>query len=949
VRAALLLSFLLALASAAAAVSPTGVGGGGWLHSGALLPSDAEVLVVGADVSGVYRTDDFGLSWRPWNEGLPNTDEKETHFVQDLEGVARGGWVGFYAATQGGIYRAAADGAWECMTPVPEYSYRDTQAWHADEIPFSCLDWDEDSTLVAGAGLVSWNTSYEENYYPGLPGSRFSPYGDFTEQWTVWTLDLASPGSSWLPDSASTFGAARDIAAARIDDTTYVAVATPSGIYLESADGWSEVAAPLYDAGLTCWTLHLTRRGTLYAAVGRGAGTPSSPSGVYRMFDVRGRSSWQWVGDSAALPPNGSTLDEIGTHAELINLSVLDGQGAAPDTLFLGSRNTSDGLFRGLQSYDPADSTCTWEHKIYSKAGPTFWYVDGSGEEKPLDVGWHTEYGLGVIFPPVVSKFHPGRVAVQLSGRMHVSQNGGDTWTQSYTESDGGCWRSRGYNELCNADLDFTSDGRAVQSNGDNGVFVSCDASLEAWERLHPPVSSGASAQSDTAWSHETGEICVRHDWLGSGEDAIFVVSGDLMQGASPCKLFMVDAPGDWTHVTSGLDSDRYVFHDIAFASDDTCFVPYARYDGRVGSGSSIEEFGVLRGTYDGANWSWQPVNSGLEAVTSPTTVNAVGVQLLFNDRSGKLFLAARQRNVRLSGQSSAISVPGGLYVLERPSGSSWRLEFGGPGTDWRDFRCLAQSADGSVLYAGTRGRSGAGWGSVLICENPSDAATTWTPLANTDETGYPFGFVPPFWATSWSVEYANRTLTDVRALAVAPWNPHTVYVGLSCVGFMEKEGLWVYNSGGDGAWEHLSDGQTFEGQGVVSLAFGPATLDRLAIGTHGLELYEGRVGATTGIEEPLPGGGGAGLRLRAIAWRMGGREVTFHLSLDRRARARLAVFDAMGRKVFSAPSASLPAGRSALRWDGLDDEGRPCPSGVYVAVVRAGEESARGKFTIVR
>ena len=157
-----------------------GVGGGGGLHAGAYHPTNPDVLLMGADVSGVYRSEDNGLNWFSWNEGLPNPEEGFSHYIEDIHALSMGGFTGFYAATYGGIYRRADTGeAWELTTPVPDYAYdvNDTSyGWHAQPVPFACLDDDGDnSLLVAGAGRVRWNKPYETSYYPGLPDGVHHP------------------------------------------------------------------------------------------------------------------------------------------------------------------------------------------------------------------------------------------------------------------------------------------------------------------------------------------------------------------------------------------------------------------------------------------------------------------------------------------------------------------------------------------------------------------------------------------------------------------------------------------------------------------------------------------------------------------------------------------------------------------------------------------------------
>ena len=66
-------------------------------------------------------------------------------------------------------------------------------------------------------------------------------------------------------------------------------------------------------------------------------------------------------------------------------------------------------------------------------------------------------------------------------------------------------------------------------------------------------------------------------------------------------------------------------------------------------------------------------------------------------------------------------------------------------------------------------------------------------------------------------------------------------------------------------------------------------------------------------------------------------REVLVVYQAEDAARIEGEVLDAAGRLVRSLDAESRPVAGSALRWDGIDASGRPCPSGIYFLRVRAG------------
>jgi hypothetical protein len=90
----------------------------------------------------------------------------------------------------------------------------------------------------------------------------------------------------------------------------------------------------------------------------------------------------------------------------------------------------------------------------------------------------------------------------------------------------------------------------------------------------------------------------------------------------------------------------------------------------------------------------------------------------------------------------------------------------------------------------------------------------------------------------------------------------------------------------------------------------------------------------------PVP----ASLSLNAVV-RAGSRSgVMFQASLPEASAARIELFDVGGRRVFTVHSGPLPAGESAVGWDGKLGGGENAPSGVYFAVltVPAGRAVAR-------
>lgn len=75
----------------------------------------------------------------------------------------------------------------------------------------------------------------------------------------------------------------------------------------------------------------------------------------------------------------------------------------------------------------------------------------------------------------------------------------------------------------------------------------------------------------------------------------------------------------------------------------------------------------------------------------------------------------------------------------------------------------------------------------------------------------------------------------------------------------------------------------------------------------------------------------------------------TIRFSLAQEGQARLAVFDVAGRRVRTLVDGMRSAGSHAATWDGRNEAGRPCPSGVYLYRLDAGDRSDTRKMLLVQ
>ena len=936
---------------------PVGVGGGGWLHSGAYLPTDADVICVGADVSGAYLSTDGGDSWTPFNAGLLNADENPTHYVEDIEGVDNAYFTGFVAATYGGIYKATTSGPWVSMTPIQDYWYDYDTGWteQPQGIPFSCVDWDGGDILVAGAGQVRWGSSYEDTYYPAPDNVAASSHPDTN---SIWIYDFSDANPSWTPMANTGFGAVRDITV--LDDlgTTLIAAATTKGVKYWNGVSWISLEQHSaivdlqtwgtlpYGTVLDGWSIHLSDRGSLYLACSRdGTNYPSSPfpSGVYRIPDVTGTQFWFYVDDyqndsyfgtnMLTMARDGSVHPENPNHniapGQFIYMTVADQAGTdGKDLLYLGCRNGVYGLFRGECPNTGYFGEGSWTNLVADNG-----YLE-SGALTNADDGWN-EWSAAVMFHPAVAPSDPDLVTVQFDVRLHYSEDGGDTWNLSYTEEGSSGWSQLGYNELCVTDLDWWG-SQLVESTGDCGLFMSVDGQLDEFLDITPNVDGNYTDTPDSwVWNPECREIAVVDDWNQSGDPALFASFGDYVQKRRASRVMMYHdftSGPEWRWIGDDLANPTcYLFLDLAAASDTTLYAIYNRYSNPLGQSTSLVAAGVAKFEYSGTDWATTFCNGtgGLDTTKTFT-------DLYYHETTNRLFLAAGHSH-------------GGIWYMDLDDAVPDWCKCVGPDDenvpeaqdDFGDVKCIAGAADGSTLYAGTRGRSQDGWGTILKCVNPSAAMPAWTAQLNQDVNHCYLDIDTPY-HQNWDELATNRRLTYVNSIIVDPNDADSYYFGLcGDWGLLQShKGLWACD---DTTFTKLDDGEAFEGITVSALELD--TSSRLVVGTRGLETWH----QVQSIGSKAKTGGKADFDLRIHQQGRRPGECVIAYELATRSRVQVEFYDVRGRLVSRTAPRLQEAGRQTFVWDGRSGQGLRCASGVYLVRVTAGRQHGRSKVTLVR
>ena len=77
--------------------------------------------------------------------------------------------------------------------------------------------------------------------------------------------------------------------------------------------------------------------------------------------------------------------------------------------------------------------------------------------------------------------------------------------------------------------------------------------------------------------------------------------------------------------------------------------------------------------------------------------------------------------------------------------------------------------------------------------------------------------------------------------------------------------------------------------------------------------------------------------------------ESVLALKMPHDGRALVQVYDVTGRLIRTLVAEELPAGTHCVTWDGRDDHGRPCASGVYLSRASCGIDTDVRKLVLLR
>jgi len=280
------------------------------------------------------------------------------------------------------------------------------------------------------------------------------------------------------------------------------------------------------------------------------------------------------------------------------------------------------------------------------------------------------------------------------------------------------------------------------------------------------------------------------------------------------------------------------------------------------------------------------------------------------------------------SGDGNVIASGWTALMVYQWNGAGYPLSwsYDGGGSSWY-LRCCALSADGNALIAGWNA-SGYGQNKVQWFDTAS-STPNWTYLA--EESGGSYQELPSDVAIDQDGEYA----------VVGAWGD-ALNTNPEVLVFERRSAAPVFSIDSPGSIYDVAISAAVNGAVYVSACGKNVHANQFG---NGGDVYAAVVGAATAIADDR------------IEWKSAlgvfpnpfNPRTTLRCTLPQAGGIELDIFVLDGRLLRRLVRGSYPAGSHDFTWDGFDDQGRPVPSGTYLARLRTTRDAAVRRIVLLR
>ncbi len=700
-----------------------GPGGGGAMTQIAIDPQNENIVYVGTDLAGIFKSTDGGQSFVYKTIGLSNLVVQQIVIDRVSPNI-------LYVGTEGGIYKSTDYGeTWV----LKRNGFPPISSGHLSApVKGICIDPNDHNTIYAGIGEAHGNRYI---YYSS--GYQLGTIYKSTDQGENWFI--VNTGANNIDTGAVTL----EIGVCA-DSSNIIFATTTRGLY-KSTDGgvnWFKKTSGIPHDDVRGLAVHPTNPDIIYITVITPGGVEPWQGGVYKSTD-RGET---WVAKNAGLKHRNDGPNWFTSNYPYVFVYKQN-----PDILYTG--DWAYGPYGPQKSTDGGE---TWVGLIQAGYGN-------------INLGHHGGVATSAM---ALSQINADVLYFGTSMNLYKTINGGEQWLTIYTnEVQPGVWQTTGIENTClycitidpqdsnvvymgYADISLmkSTDGGITYKKADQGLSYKDDITAITIDPVNPQIVYAADATSGS------GGKCVvvkstdgGNSWTVIGDSLngltnqgfIYSIVLDPTSSVNSRILYITkngagvykttDGGNTWFTVNNGLGTNLSA---RVLCLDPTN--PLVLYLGLTAKGSNgVEDYGGIYKTIDGGN-TWSKIDQN-------QIVNVWDIEVVPNDPD-IIYVGACRHYDALNG----ISFPGGVY-RSTDGGSNWVSVLA------RDkiATVAINPVETSIIYAGTIDMP---YHDTLMSEGvfkSTDGGNTWQCMCGPGVKGN----------------------TTVWSITISPHNPRTIYL----------------------------------------------------------------------------------------------------------------------------------------------------------------------------